>query len=175
MPAAPTPANEQARLVALHNTGILNTAPEASFDAIVSEAAEAAGTPIALISFISADKQWFKAAVGLDETETHRDSAFCAWAIHGEDVLWVEDAEQDPRFADNPLVHEEPNIRHYAGAPISTPDGYQLGTLCVIDRAPRVHDPALAATLRSLASRVSDLLARRNGAEGSEVQRPKAA
>ena len=173
MPAAPLPANEAQRLSALNETSILNTAGEPAFDEIVREAAEAANTPIALISFISDKSQWFKASVGLEIQETSRDSAFCAWAIHSAEVMWVEDAMEDQRFSDNPLVHGDPNIRHYAGAPISTPEGYLLGTICVIDRVPRSHDPEVAEKLRKLSTQVSEALLRRKAKEQGRSLAPE--
>ena len=161
MPAAPIPPDEGLRLSALRESQILNKGREPVFDDIVRQAAQAASTPIALITFISEKTQWFKAAVGLNLRETSRDSAFCAWAIHNSEILWVEDATKDERFFDNPFVHDDPNIRHYAGAPIATPDGYLLGTICVIDRVPRPHDRHVADKLRELSAQVSEALALR--------------
>ncbi|WP_257451487.1 sensor histidine kinase [Archangium lipolyticum] len=129
---------EEKRLQALQRYGILDTAPEAEYDDIVQLAARLCNVPIALISLVDRDRQWFKANVGLPGvTETERCISFCTFAIEREHVLVVEDATKDARFASCPLVTGEPFIRFYAGAPIQTEDGYHLGTLCVIDREPR--------------------------------------
>ena len=175
MPAAPVPPNETLRLSALRDASILNTAGEPAFEKIVRRAAKAADTPIALISFISDKHQWVKASIGLDVREASRDSAFCAWAIHSAEVMWVEDATEDQRFSDNPLVHSDPNIRHYAGVPISTPEGYLIGTICVIDRVPRPHDPDVAEELRKLSTRVSEVLRRRKAREQGRRLAPETA
>lgn len=151
MPAAPLPSNERARLKALNDLAILDTLPEEPFDALVQVAQSVAQVPIALISLVDAERQWFKARRGVDACETPRDAAFCAYAIHSSSVLWVEDAAADDRFADNPLVTGEPGIRFYAGAPLTLRTGHRLGTLCVIDTKPRGYDPRLAATLEQLA------------------------
>lgn len=145
---------EERRLAALARYRILDTAPEAAFDAIVKIAAQICGTPMALISLVDDRRQWFKAAIGIDETETPRDIAFCAHAIEQEGVFEVADATQDRRFADNPLVTDDPNLRAYAGAPLVTADGHALGTLCVLDRVPRVLTEAQREALTLLADQV---------------------
>ncbi len=151
---APLPKNEPARLEALRQYEILDTDPEEVFDDITRLAAYICQTPIAVISLVDKDRQWFKARVGLGPTETSRDCAFCAHAILEETPLCVPDALADPRFADNPLVTAEPYIRLYAGAPLITPEGFRLGTLCVIDRVSRTLDPGQIAILKMLANQV---------------------
>jgi GAF domain-containing protein len=156
--SAPIPANEAARLAALARLGILDTPNEPEFDQIVAEAAAMANTPMSLISFVTESRQWFKASTGVEAKETNRSAAFCAWAIYNADVLCVEDAVTDERFHDNALVTGNPNIRAYAGVPIESPDGFLLGTLCVIDDKPKAFDQAVVDQLKTLAARVSQLL-----------------
>ncbi len=130
--------HEQARLMALRRYGLLDTLPESIFDSITLAIAKICEVPIALVSLVDANRQWFKSAYGLRARETPRDVAFCSRAIESPDELMiVEDASVDERFADNPLVVGEPNIRFYAGKPLVTSDGFGVGTLCVIDRQPR--------------------------------------
>jgi PAS domain S-box-containing protein len=131
------PANESDRLVALDRYQILDTLPEQEYDDLTQLAADICGTPIALISLIDRDRQWFKSKVGLDGTETPRDISFCAHVVAAEEMLYVPDTNQDSRFFDNPLVTDNPNIRFYTGVPLRTPDDFILGTLCVIDVQPR--------------------------------------
>jgi GAF domain-containing protein len=144
------PANERERLALLHDLLLLDTPPEERFDKIVAFACAEFGVPICLISLIDADRQWFKAAVGLDACETARDISFCAHAILGDGLMLVPDALRDPRFHDNPLVLGPPHIRFYAGAPLTCADGLALGTLCLIDTVPRTLDPVEQAILASL-------------------------
>jgi GAF domain-containing protein len=149
------PANEPERLAALRELHILDTRPEERFDMLVECAARMFEVPIALITLIDEHRQWFKARVGMKIDETARDVSFCGHAIHGSDILVVEDASQDPRFADNPFVTGEPGIRFYAGAPLVSPRGHFVGTLCIADSKPRHLEAAqlqLLDALRNLAS-----------------------
>jgi GAF domain-containing protein len=157
------PANEEARLVALDKYAILDTDPEQSFDDLTLLASFVCKTPIALISLIDEDRQWFKSRVGLEAAETSRDIAFCSTAILQPDVFVVPDALADDRFRDNPLVVSDPHIRFYAGAPLINEDGYALGTLCVVDRAPRELAPDETEGLKALSRLVlAQLEFRRN-------------
>lgn len=160
MQSAPIPADEQQRLEALRALLILDTPPEERFDRIVEFAAAEFDVPIALISLIDENRQWFKARTGLGVCETPRDISFCGHAIHCDKVLVVPDARVDERFVDNPLVLGEPYIRFYAGAPLIMPDGQAIGTLCLIDTRVRhldATDLSILSSLRDLA--VAELLA----------------
>lgn len=137
MHSAPLTPDETNRLAKLWQYQVLDSAAEKVFDDLTQLAADICDTPIALISLVDTERQWFKAKIGIDACETHRDLAFCAHAIHGRQVFEVPDATQDERFADNPLVTQDPNIRFYAGAPLVSPDGFAIGTLCTIDRVPK--------------------------------------
>lgn len=153
MIAAPTPDNEAERLAALYALLILDTPREERFDKIVEFASAEFDVPIALISLLDSDRQWFKSGVGLSACETARDVSFCGHAIMRGDIMVVPDALADRRFADNPLVAGPPHIRFYAGAPLLLPGGYALGTLCLIDTRPRRLDDiemAILSTLRGL-------------------------
>jgi GAF domain-containing protein len=136
MKVAPMPENEDDRLRALAALGVLDTSPEADFDEITRLASVLCRRPIALISFVDRDRQWFKSRVGLDASQTPRDVAFCAHAIGQSGLFEVVDADADPRFRDNPLVTGPPGVKAYAGVPLLTTDGLALGTLCVIDHKP---------------------------------------
>lgn len=152
---APLPPDEEARLDALRSYDVLDTLPEAVFDDLVFLAAYICRTPIALVSLVDRDRQWFKAKVGLGAAETPRAHAFCAYAIHDpRETFIVRDASEDPRFATNPLVTGAPNIRFYAGVPLLTPEGVAVGTLCAIDRQPRELDAEQARALGALARAV---------------------
>jgi signal transduction histidine kinase/ActR/RegA family two-component response regulator len=147
-------AAEAARLAALHRYGVVDTAPEPAFDEIAALAASICGTPIALVSLVDRDRQWFKSRVGLDIAETPREQSFCAHSIHGRELFIVRDALGDARFVSNPLVTGEPRIRFYAGAPLITPDGHALGTLSVIDHRARELTPEQQAALATLSRQV---------------------
>lgn len=163
MKIAPLPPNEKQRLAALHALLILDTPPEQRFDRIAEFAASEFDAPIALISLVDENRQWFKSRVGLDVCETSRDLAFCAHALLSSAPLVIPDTLKDERFADNPLVLGPPHIRFYAGTPLLLPSGLAAGTLCIIDTKPReidATDLAILATLRDLA--VNELLERRH-------------
>lgn len=145
---------EAARLEALNDYRILDTAAEESYDAITFLAAQLCDVPIALISLVDADRQWFKSKVGLTVNETSRDVSFCAHAILGDQTLVVKDAREDERFRDNPLVCSEPNIVFYLGVPLCTPSGAKIGTLCVIDQRPRELSDLQVRALETLAHQV---------------------
>lgn len=157
------PANEAARIAALDKYAILDTDPEQSFDDLTLLASFVCKTPIALISLVDEDRQWFKSRIGIEPSETSRDIAFCSTAILQPDVFVVPDALADDRFRDNPLVVSDPHIRFYAGAPLINEDGFALGTLCVVDRAPRELAPDEREALKALSRLVlAQLEFRRN-------------
>jgi GAF domain-containing protein len=156
---APIPEDEQSRLDALHALLILDTPPEERFDRIVAFAAREFQVPIALVSLVDGDRQWFKGRVGLDVCETSRDISFCGHTILDDGLLVVEDALHDPRFHDNPLVTDGPGIRFYAGVPLTLPSGHRIGSLCIIDSEPRDFDALDRKILRSLRDLVVQELA----------------
>ena len=166
MTPAPIPANDAERLRALRELLILDTPPEERFDRIVEFAASEFDVPIALISLVDRDRQWFKARVGLDACETSREISFCGHAIVQSDLFQVIDAMQDPRFADNPLVVGAPFVRFYIGAPLILPGGAAIGTLCLIDTQPREFD----ALDRSILGTLRDLLVAELVGQGEAAQ-----
>jgi signal transduction histidine kinase len=155
---ASLPDNEIDRLTALYGLNVLDSPPEADFDDIVALAAKVCAVPMSLVSLIDADRQWFKARIGTDLTETSRDMSFCTHAILGRDLLVVPDAKEDARFRDNPAVEVSGGIRFYAGAPLITTEGYALGTLCVFDAVPRRLEVEQLQALRALARQVTSQL-----------------
>lgn len=151
---APAPSNEAKRLKVLWQYEVLDTVPEEVFDDLTELAARICEAPIALISLVDEKRQWFKSKIGTSVQETSRDVSFCAHAINQPGLFIVPDAAKDSRFASNPLVASAPKIRFYAGAPLTTPDGYALGTLCVIDKVPRELRPDQKKALCILARHV---------------------
>jgi len=149
-----TPHDEQARLETLRSLGILETAPEERFDRLTRTAKRLFGVPIALVSLIDENRQWFKSCIGLSVSETSRDISFCGHAILGDDLFIIPDTIVDERFADNPLVLNDPYIRFYAGYPLRAPNGRKLGTLCIIDRQPRNFGKGELEALTDLAAMV---------------------
>ncbi|WP_245808258.1 GAF domain-containing protein [Deinococcus hopiensis] len=147
MPRVPQPPDEYVRLMNLAQYGILDTLPEASFDRITRLAALLLHTPIAAINFVDQFRQWSKSAVGVPDTNSSRDDSFCAWTILQDTPMVVENASVDPRFAENPMVTGGPHIHMYAGAPLVTPAGHRVGSLCVIDDRPH---PLTSTDLQAL-------------------------
>lgn len=147
--------SEATRVSVLRSFNVLDTPSQPELDEIVRDAALATQVPIALISLVDSERQWFKAKHGLEVSETPRCMSFCSHAIEGADIFTVEDAAADPRFSANPLVAGDPHIRFYAGVPLEAPCGSRIGTLCVIDRAPRAGLSAREGeTLSMLANRI---------------------
>jgi signal transduction histidine kinase len=158
MRSAAIPKNEAARLAKLHSYNILDTLDEEEYDDIVRLVAQICETPMANISFVDRDRQWFKSVVGLEDRETPRDVAFCGHTILDDALFVVEDAAADERFADNPLVTGSPGIRFYAGMPLVTPDGFRLGALCAIDAKPRSLNQEQKEALATLSRHVVNLM-----------------
>ena len=158
MKPKPPTEREERRLIALEHYEILDTPADSSFDDLTKIAAHIFDVPISLISLVDRRRQWFKSRHGLEATETPREISFCQYVVADEATLVVEDAWEDPRFSANPLVVGNPEIRFYAGAPLFTPENYVLGTLCVIDRKPRVVSPEALELLNALARKATELL-----------------
>ena len=155
---APTPPDESRRIEALHALGVLDTDPEERFDRFTAEIGGLLDVPVALVSFVDVDRQWFKSRRGVDVTQTPREMSLCAHAILGRDILQIPDALADPRFADNPMVAGGPRLRFYAGMPLILDDGSRVGTLCVADYRPRQLDDGQLDELRRVAGLVVDEL-----------------
>ena len=168
---APKPKNEVQRIKILWQYDVLDSVPEAVFDKLTQLAALICGAPIALISLVDEDRQWFKSKFGVSLSETTRDVSMCSHAILQRDLLIVPDATRDKRFQDNPLVVSSPKIRFYAGAQLITPDGYALGTLCVIDTVPRNLTDDQKQALRLLALLVMSQLDLRRQAQAAGTRR----
>ena len=154
----PLHPHEKARLACLKKTELLDSPPEAIFNDLVWLAAKICNCPMAAISLVAEDRQWFKARIGLRIGETAREHAFCNHCVATEKAMEVNDARKDDRFLDNPLVTEDPKIRFYAGAPIGVPDHPPLGTLCVMAKSPRELSRHQRRALRVLAKQASKLL-----------------
>lgn len=161
MISAPLPPDETERLQALQDLLLLDSPAEEKYDRIVRFAVEQLDVPIALVSLVDDRRQWFKARQGLDLAETPRDIAFCAHAILEPEIFVVEDALEDARFFDNPLVTGEPKVRFYAGAPLIAPGGERIGTLCVLDLKPRKLGVVEIAVLEALRDLVNQGIAGR--------------
>jgi len=161
----PIPENEEERLELLQQLDILDSLGEESYDFITKVAAEVFEVPIASITFVDEERQWLKSRIGLDIAQTPREHAFCTYNILDDEMLIVEDASTDPRFADNPFVTGEPNIRFYAGSPIQLRDDIFLGSVCILDTKPRQLDEKQKQILTSLGKQVSTLLQMRKVSE----------
>ncbi len=153
------PTNEPFRLGSLRALDILDTVPEDKFDRLTRMAQRLFNVPIALISLVDSNRQWFKSCVGLSASETPREVSFCGHAILSDDVFVINNALEDERFADNPLVADDPKIRFYAGCPLKSLAGHRFGTLCIIDSQPREFDSNDLATLKDLAKTIEGELA----------------
>lgn len=155
---AALPADEEMRLQDLHSYNILDTAFEADFDELVELAGQVCNSPISLITLLDKDRQWFKAKKGMEDDSTSRDVAFCSHAILQDNVFVVEDATRDERFSGNPFVTEENGVRFYAGAPVVSPTGYKMGTICIIDRQPRTLSAEEDRALQLISRQVTKLI-----------------
>lgn len=153
------PSDENERLEDLKSLDVLDTAPEEKFDRLTRMAKRMFDVPIALVSLVDENRQWFKSCIGVDVNETPRDISFCGHAILGDEIFLIEDASKDERFFDNPLVTDGPKIRFYAGCPLKLPNKRKMGTLCIIDSKPRHFDDEDLEILRDLAVMVENELA----------------
>ncbi len=153
------PANEQQRIQCLLSTGLLDTPPDERFDRITRLAQKYFGVPITMVSLVDKERQWFKSKIGFTMAETPRDISFCGHAILQNNVFFVPDARSDDRFSDNPLVLGPPNIIFYAGLPLSGIDGSKIGTLCIVDTAPRQLSSEDISVMRDLADCAEDEIA----------------
>ena len=165
MKPAPIPADEIDRLKALRDLMLLDTSAEERYDRLARFAAEQLDVPIALLTLVDGQRQWFKSRVGLEVAETARDISFCGHAIMNSAIRVIEDASTDARFSDNPLVAGEPHIRFYAGAPLSAPSGHRIGTLCVVDTVPRKLGAIELSILDALRCLANETLAGKEGCE----------
>jgi diguanylate cyclase (GGDEF)-like protein len=152
------PHNEIQRLTTLKSLEVLDTPPEERFDRVTRMARRMFGVPVALVSLVDENRQWFKSRAGLDAAETPRNISFCGHAILGDEIFLIPDALDDPRFADNPLVTGAPYVRFYVGCPLRAANGDKIGTLCLLDIQPRNFDQDDRSALRDLASMVEDEL-----------------
>ena len=159
MKAPQPPNNEEARLQSLRSLGVLDTPPEERFDRVTRMAKRLFQVPIALVSLVDENRQWFKSCMGLEASETPRDISFCGHAILGDETFVISDTSLDSRFSDNPLVTGAPHIRFYAGHPLSAPTGEKMGTLCIIDTKPKQLDQEDLLALQDLATMVEQELA----------------
>jgi GAF domain-containing protein len=156
--AASHDARELARLTRLHTLGVLDTEPDAAFDAVATAVAAIANTPIGFVSLVDEDRQWFKSVCGFDMVETPREVSFCSHTIQRARPMVIEDARLDPRFRDNPLVTGPPYVRFYAGFPLDVGDGLRVGSLCVLDNRPRTLTEEQMQSLAELAEVTSQWL-----------------
>lgn len=154
MKAAPKPLDDLKRVQSLKSYEILDTAAESQFNELVELASYICGTPISLVTFIDSDRQWVKAKIGIEATETSREVAFCSHTILSDEIFVVKDAREDERFFDNPFVTGEANIQFYAGAPLIDKEGHRLGSLCVIDQKPRELSVEQLSALKKLSRMV---------------------
>jgi GAF domain-containing protein len=161
------PPDEEKRIATLHKLGILDTEREERFDRITRLAAAAFNVPVALISLIDRERQWIKSSAGVDVTETARDEAFCSHVVTDRQPMLVQDARQDPRFAENPLVTGGPKVRFYAGYPLFMDDGSCVGTICLVDNKPRDFGDQGLALLGDMAQLAKKELEKPAGGDGT--------
>ncbi len=155
---APIPANDSERLKTLESYDILDSLPEQEYEDLALLASQICEVPVALISFVGGERQWFKAAVGIELNESPREVSFCGHAIVNDEPLIVQNALEDERFAGNPFVADDPNVRFYAGFQIRSHDGSPLGTICTLDVQPRQLTEQQERAMQALARQVSSLL-----------------